>query len=150
MTPAQLEIGALALIVGMLGLAQRLGDWRNRPLARCLGIAASALFGAWCFLILTAPLAWGVAAVVGVIDLWFLIRWVGGADSDTPPVLPQPTILPGGRAIHSCTLKHLAKILRTYTTDQANRLLLGRGGAVVYIAARFENNTSRSNRQRWP
>ena len=76
MTPTAIEIGGLALIFTIFGLAQRLSGWENRPLASCLGIAAIGLFLAWCFLFFPAPVAWGVAAVVWSTGLWFVFPLV--------------------------------------------------------------------------
>jgi hypothetical protein len=79
----------------------------------------------------------GLCGIVAILTLKpiakhlpFLARWArdaGGTESNPPAdALPTPTVLPDGRAIHSCTLKWLAKIISTSTTDQASRLLLGK------------------------
>ena len=75
MTPLQIAIGGLALMVGLLALAQRLGGWQNKPLARCLGITAAGCFVAWCFLLFPAWCGWASAVIVGSICLRFIITW---------------------------------------------------------------------------
>jgi hypothetical protein len=75
-TPLQIAMGGLALMVGLLALAQRLGSWENKPLARCLAITAAGCFVAWCFLLFPAWCGWASAAVVGAICLRFIATWV--------------------------------------------------------------------------
>lgn len=72
MTPTAIEIGGLALIVGVSAFAQRLGGWENKPLAVVLAVAAAGLFVAWCFLFIPTPVAWGGALLAWSIGLWFL------------------------------------------------------------------------------
>jgi HAMP domain-containing protein len=63
------------LIVGLLAFAQRLGGWEHKPLARCLGFTAGALFVMWCFLFLPSWVGWTALAAVWTTSLWFIFSW---------------------------------------------------------------------------
>jgi hypothetical protein len=76
MTPTAIEIGGLALIVGLFGYAQRLGGWKNRVLARWLNVAGAGLFVAWGFLFFPPWIGWICAALVWSGCLWYLIPWL--------------------------------------------------------------------------
>ena len=86
------EIGALALIVGVFAFAQRLSAWENKPLGISLAIAASAGLLTWCFLFLPEPVAFGVSVAVWSTGLWFIIPLVqrsinkaSAPEADLPP-----------------------------------------------------------------
>ncbi len=76
MTPLQIAIGGLALIVGLLAFAQRLGNWQNKQLARVLSIITAGLFVAWCFLLFQSWVGWLTATVLSSICAWFLRTWM--------------------------------------------------------------------------
>ena len=76
MTPTAIELGSLTLMVGILALAQRLGGWESKLLARGLSIATAALFVAWCFLFFPSWVGWTVAALAWSLLLWFVFIWV--------------------------------------------------------------------------
>src|ERR1039458_4838610 len=73
--PTAIEIGGLALIVGLLAFAQRLGGWEHKTLARLLGVTVVGLCVAWCFLFLPAWAGWGAAATGWSIFLWLMFAW---------------------------------------------------------------------------
>ena len=92
MMPTAIQVGGLALIVGMFALAQRLGGWEHKPLARGVGIAAGALFVAWCFLFFASWIGWTVAAAVWSICLWFIFTWVRKSVDETREPTKGPEI----------------------------------------------------------
>ena len=61
----------MALIVGLLALAQRLGNWEHKLLARCLGVVCAGLLIAWPFLFLSGSAAWLASGIAfsGVVAL---------------------------------------------------------------------------------
>ena len=73
--PVSVDVGGLALLVGMLALAQRLGGWENKIVARCLGIGAALLFITWCFLVFPLRIAIPVAGAAWSVVLWFVFPW---------------------------------------------------------------------------
>jgi hypothetical protein len=91
-----IEIGALALLVGILAFAQRLAAWENKPLGNLLAVAASGGLVAWCFVYLPTSVAWGVAALAWSVGLWFLFplgRKLIDSQREPPAVTELPLVV---------------------------------------------------------
>jgi hypothetical protein len=74
--PTAVEIGGLGLIVGLLAIAQRLGGWEHKPLARVLGITCAVLFAGWLFLFLPKWIASTLTALVFIVVAFFAVTWI--------------------------------------------------------------------------
>lgn len=71
MQPTPIQIGWLALIVAILAVAQRLGGYENKPLARALVALSSLLFVWWIFYSLPLPLAGAIVALLVIgLGIW--------------------------------------------------------------------------------
>lgn len=71
-------IGALGLVLAVYAFAQRIGSWQSKVWGKFLAVLATGLLLAWCFLVLPAPVAWGVSAVAWSIGLWFIFPLIRG------------------------------------------------------------------------
>ena len=93
--PTAIQIGVLALMAALVGLAQRFGEYRNKSLARALNLVATAILVWSCFWFLPHWVAWLVAALSWSITLWFIFSWTQGRlrISGIPPITTQPTTL---------------------------------------------------------
>jgi hypothetical protein len=76
MQPTATEIGGLALIVGTLALAQRLGGWESKPLARSLGVLTTCLLIAWFFMFFPASVAWTLSIAAAGVLTFFTTKWL--------------------------------------------------------------------------
>jgi hypothetical protein len=103
MTPTSTEIGGLGFILALLALAQRLGGWEHKLIAKCLGLAGAGLLVAWCFLFLPTWCGWVSAAVVWSIFLWFVFSWTqkraGRSETAHETLLDGPDSAESGQQI---------------------------------------------------
>lgn len=162
MTPLQIGIGGLALVFAVLALAQRLGSFENKQLAKLLAGLAACLFVAWCFLLFPVWVGWAASAIVWSGGLWLVCAWVtrsslldGRAVAATAQSRPQPEVATVEVAVTfdpSATYKlKVTPLFRNITGDCIDVRLLSWTPATIRVKSPFVRGTLQTKRPsgRW-